>query len=62
MVGAAEGGGTDVVAMGTACADGVAHLWSINGKHLRTLRAGTCLCLLDSHSTVFSHSTYPLST
>lgn len=29
---------SESVAFGTACADGVAHLWSIGGKHLRTLK------------------------
>ena len=28
----------DTVAMGSACADGTAHLWSLSGKHLRTLK------------------------
>ena len=35
------GGGdaaTETIAMGTACADGTAHLWSVGGKHLRTLK------------------------
>lgn len=37
--GTAGGGGvSETVAMGTACADGTAHLWSLGGKHLRTLR------------------------
>jgi U4/U6 small nuclear ribonucleoprotein PRP4 len=37
---AAEGMSPDVCAFGSACADGTANLWSLNGKHLRTLKAG----------------------
>jgi U4/U6 small nuclear ribonucleoprotein PRP4 len=36
--GTVDGGPSEAVAMGTACADGVAHLWSVGGKHLRSLK------------------------
>ena len=34
----ASGAASETVSFGTACADGVAHLWSPGGKHLRTLK------------------------
>ena len=38
MFEAADAAKTEAVAMATGCADGLAHLWSPGGKHLRTLR------------------------